>query len=89
MLRGVESTTIRLSRQLHDRLAQRAKAEQTTLAGAIEHALDAEENAKFWSRAAATMGSRDAQHPARRESDDLPGTLRDGLDPAETWDDIW
>ena len=85
----MESTTIRLSRQLHERLARRAKAEHTTLAGAIEHALDAEEAAEFWSRAAATMGSPDAQRAARTESDDLSGTLRDGLDPAETWDDVW
>lgn len=85
----MESTTIRLSRQLHDRLSQRAKAEHTTMAGAIEHALDAEENARFWSEAAATMGSSDAQRTARGDSEKLPGTLKDGLDPAESWDDIW
>ena len=85
----MESTTIRLSRQLHERLARRAEAEHTTLAGAIEHALDAEETAEFWARAAATMGSPNALHAARSESHDLSGTLRDGLDPTESWDEVW
>lgn len=85
----MESTTIRLSRQLHERLARRAKVDHTTLSGAIEHALDAQEAAEFWARAAATMGSLNAQHASRSESEELTGTLRDGLDPAETWDDVW
>ncbi|MGL4174965.1 MAG: hypothetical protein ACRCSN_02720 [Dermatophilaceae bacterium] len=83
------STTIRLSRQLHERLAQRAKADHLTLAGAIERALDVEENAEFWSRAAETMGSADSRPMTPAVSSDLAGTLKDGLDPDESWDDVW
>ncbi|MGL5930259.1 MAG: hypothetical protein ACRCY8_15105 [Dermatophilaceae bacterium] len=83
------STTIRLSRQLHERLAQRAKADHLTLAGAIERALDVEENAKFWSRAAETMGSPNSRPMGLAVSSDLAGTLKDGLDPDESWDDVW
>jgi predicted transcriptional regulator len=85
----MSSTTVRLSRELHERLTRRAKAEHTTLAGAIERALDVQERGEFWARAATTMGSADAQRVAQAESARLAGTLRDGLDPGETWDDVW
>ena len=83
------STTVRLSRELHERLARRARADQTTLAGAIERALDVQEREEFWSRAAATMGSAEVQRRERAEAQQLSGTLKDGLDPDETWDDVW
>ena len=85
----MDSTTIRLSRQLHDRLARRAKAAGTTLAGVIERALDDEERSQFWSQAAATMGSAQARRTMQADAAAMNGTLRDGLDPAETWDDVW
>ena len=58
------------------------------MAGAIEHALDAEENAAFWLRAAETMGASTTP-PDRRDDTSLTGTLKDGLDPEENWDDVW
>ena len=41
-------TTIKVPRHLRDRLAQRARASHTTLAGALEQALDAAEEQEFW-----------------------------------------
>ncbi len=84
------STTIRVPRELHDRLAQHADRAGTTLAGAIAQALDAEDRAAFWSAAAAVMagvGSPPAAPSTGAES--LNGTLKDGLDPAESWADVW
>ncbi|MGL5818788.1 MAG: hypothetical protein ACRCYR_14570 [Phycicoccus sp.] len=85
----MQSTTIRLSRDLHERLARRARADHLTLAGAIERALDVEETAEFWSRAAETMGSPGTRPVAPAAPLDLAGTLKDGLDPDESWDDVW
>jgi predicted transcriptional regulator len=85
----VSSTTVRLSRQLHERLARRAEAEHTTLAGVIEHALDVQEREEFWAQAAITLGSAEAHQVAQAESVRMAGTLRDGLDLGETWDDVW
>lgn len=78
------TTTIRVPRELHERLARRAASEGTTLAGAIQHALDVEERADFWERAQATMGTPELLADAR----DLAGSLTDGLDPDERWDDV-
>lgn len=82
------STTIRVSRQLHDRLAKRAASRQTSLAEAIEHALDTEERADFWADVEATMGSAGSQAAIRVDTEALSGTLMDGLDPDERWDDV-
>lgn len=82
------STTIRVSRQLHDRLAKRAASRHTTLAEAIEHAIDAEERAEFWANVEATMGTANAQAAIRVDTEALAGTLKDGLDPDERWDDV-
>jgi predicted transcriptional regulator len=85
----MSTTTVRLSRQLHDRLSLRARAGHTTLAGVIEQALDVAEREEFWSRAAATMGSAAGKADLRTDSSALSGSLKDGLDPDETWDDVW
>lgn len=42
------STTIKVPRSLRDRLAERARQQGTTLAGAIEDALDASDEQRFW-----------------------------------------
>lgn len=42
------STTIKVSAALHSRLARRAHQAGTTLAGALEQALDAAEAQEFW-----------------------------------------
>ena len=59
------------------------------MAGAIEQALDVAEREEFWAQAAATMASAGGQGGSSNRVDDLPGTLRDGLDPNETWEDVW
>lgn len=82
------TTTIRVSRELHDRLAKHAAIEGTTLAGAIERALDAEEQAAFWAEARATMGTARAIATIRVDTNELAGSLKDGLDPDERWDDV-
>jgi predicted transcriptional regulator len=82
------TTTIRVSRELHDRLAKRAAEQGTTLAGSIEHALDAEERAAFWAKVEATMGTVESRAAIRVDSEALSGTLKDGLDPDERWDDV-
>ncbi len=42
------STTIKVSAALHDRLAARARERRTTLAGAVEQALDESDEQEFW-----------------------------------------
>lgn len=44
----MQGTTIRVSKELRDRLQERARAEGVTLAGAIERALDASDERHFW-----------------------------------------
>ncbi|UJP40363.1 hypothetical protein [Cellulomonas palmilytica] len=70
-------TTIRVPRPLYDRLAQRARASNTTLAVALEHALDAADEQDFW--AAVRVSNRHA------DADTLASVaLRDNLDePAD------
>ncbi len=41
-------TTIKVSRELRDRIALRASAQRTTLAGAIERALEDSDEQRFW-----------------------------------------
>lgn len=82
------TTTIRVSRALHERLAKHAAARNVSLAAAIEQALDAEEDASFWAEAQATMGTPQALTSIRKDTAELGGTLRDGLDPDERWDDV-
>jgi predicted transcriptional regulator len=42
------STTIKVPRELRDRLTARAEAQGTTLAGAIRNALEASDEEQFW-----------------------------------------
>lgn len=80
------STTIKVPTELRDRLAELARREDTTLAGAIARSLDAAETAEFWARVASTMSVRPR---VAADAGQLDGTLSDGLDPAESWDDVW
>jgi len=89
MLFDVPSTTIKVPVELRDRLAALAIREKTTLAGAITRALDAAESDAFWADVASTMGTPDAGSPASSDAEQLSGSLTDGLDPDETWDDVW
>lgn len=81
------TTTIRVPIELRDRLAERAAAHNTSLAEAIAHALEAEERAAFWAEAQATMGGRNIA-AIRVDTAALAGTMKDGLDPDERWDDV-
>lgn len=77
-------TTIKVPVELRNRLAEIARREDTTLAGAISRMLDAAEEAAFWRQAAETMSIPAAMADAVA----FQGTLIDGLDPDERWDDV-
>ena len=85
----MRTTTIKVPVELRDRLAARAESEHLTLAEAIRRALDAAEEAAFWTGVAATMGAPAATPAPQVEAEELRGTLADGLDPTESWDDVW
>lgn len=82
-------TTIKVSVELRDRIAALAEREQTTLAGAIARSLDAAADAEFWAGVARTMGEPDSRARGAIEAEQFAGDLTDGLDPDETWDDVW
>lgn len=79
----MSSTTIKVPKELRDRLATLAGQQHTTLAGVVENALDAVEESAFWSGVAAAMGGR----PFTEATGDA--SLTEGLDPDESWDDVW
>lgn len=83
------STTIKVPRELRDRLAVRAQAQQTTLAGAIERALDASDEQRFWDsviaeHAALTRVERETSRAAGG-TDDLADTSDDHLSERGEW----
>jgi predicted transcriptional regulator len=82
------STTIKVPTELRDRLAELAKREHTTLAGAIARSLDRAEAAAFWEDVRATMNGVDAQAAASGDVERFAGALTDGLDPDEDWTGI-
>lgn len=81
------ATTIKVPAELRDRLAERARKEHTTLAGAIEHTLNVAEAAAFWDEVRATMGTDEAQRAIDRDAETMSGASSDGLEP-EDWSDI-
>jgi hypothetical protein len=83
------STTIKVPVELRDRLASLASRESTTLAGAIARSLDAADTAAFWADVGRTMGASDAGSAASSDVEQLSGSLTAGLDPDETWEDVW
>ncbi len=86
---SMPSTTIKVPVELRDRLAALAARESTTLAGAIARSLDAAETASFWTDVARTMGGPSDGSTASSGVEQFSGSLTDGLDPTETWDDVW
>jgi predicted transcriptional regulator len=82
------STTIKVPTELRDRLAELAKREHTTLAGAIARSLDRAETAAFWEEVRGTMSGAVAQALATDDAERLASTLTDGLDPDEDWTDV-
>lgn len=83
----MRSTTIKVPVELRDRLAEIARDQGTTLAGAIARTLDVNADAQFWSEVSATMGNAAGHLRAAAEQDGA--TLTDGLDPDEDWSDVW
>jgi len=88
ILAGMATTTIKVPVELRDRLASLASRDNTTLAGAIARSLDAAETAAFWADVARTMDAPGGS-AASSDVEQLSGSLTDGLDPEETWDDVW
>ena len=72
------STTIKVSADLHDKLADLARQRGTTLSGAIAYSLEAVEEAQFWHGLDAAMSAQPPQTPVC--------AVRDLLDPDDHWD---
>jgi predicted transcriptional regulator len=82
------ATTIRVSRELHERLSARARDEHVTLAEVIEHALDRQERAEFWNEVRRTMVAPEPRARIAQEAEAFGPAQRDGLGDDESWDDI-
>lgn len=82
-----DMTTIKVPIELRDRISKLARSQHTTMAGAVERALDAAETEAFWAEVRATMGTPEARADLRLETESLSGTLKDGLE-SEDWSDI-
>lgn len=68
------TTTIKVSRSLRDRIAERARVQGVTMAGAIEAALDASDEQRFWDAVRAEHAALTAEERAeytRAVADDL------------------
>ena len=89
ILTGMPSTTIKVPVELRDRLAALARRDNTSLAGAITASLDSAESAAFWTDVVRTMSTTGVGSPIAFDVEQLSGSLADGLDPDESWDDVW
>jgi len=76
--------TVKVTDDLHGRLTRLAASEGLTIGGVISRSLDAWADSQFWAAVERTMTPSSLQTSAQQ----MAGTLRDGLDPDETWDDI-
>ncbi|RIQ26079.1 hypothetical protein [Jiangella rhizosphaerae] len=74
------TTTIKVPRALHQRLAERARRERVTLATAIEHALDEADERSFWLAVRAEHAAMSDEERAEYESS---ATLGDNLDDGD------
>lgn len=72
-----ESTSIRVPKHLRDRLAEHARRSRTTLAGALEQALDQAEAQDFWAAVRADHSRSAAPVPPGEQSGSH--ALRDNL----------
>jgi predicted transcriptional regulator len=83
-------TTIKVPRALRDRISRRAKREHTTLAAAIERALDEAEELEFWREVRRHNAELSADE---RRAHTVDGALGDDLadpdDDALTAEDAW
>lgn len=75
------TTTIKVPRELRDRLSALARSQHTTLAGAITRILDEVDEQAFW---AAIRADHAALTAEQREDHSFDATLADDLaDPAD------
>ena len=75
------TTTIKVPRELRDRLSALARSQHTTLAGAITHILDEADEQAFWAAIRADHALLTAE---QREESAFDATLADDLaDPAD------
>lgn len=58
------------------------------MAAVIAHALEVAETAAFWEDVRSTMGSGAAHAAVAWDVETVAGSLADGLDPDEDWNDI-
>lgn len=70
--------------ELRDRISRLARSQHTTMAGAVERAIDVAETEAFWAEFRATMLTPEARADILRETEELEGTIGDGLEP-EDW----
>lgn len=83
-------TTIKVPRALRDRISRRAKREHTTLAAAIERALDEAEELEFWQEVRRYHASlSDEDRRAYLADRTLTDDLADPDDDALTAEDAW
>lgn len=83
------ATTIKVPRELRDRIALRASAQKTTLAGAIERALDDSDEQRFWADVRreheALSGAERARYARSGTRDDLRDADDDKLSENDGW----
>jgi predicted transcriptional regulator len=83
-----DSTTIKVPRALRDRLAVRARQQHSTLAAAIETALDASEEREFWTRVRSENAAlTDEERRVRLHGPAAADNLRNPVDDALSEDD--
>lgn len=82
------TTTLKVPVELRDRLAEKARRHGTTLAGAIAHALEADDEREFWDEVQETMCAPAAREELMAEAERFAGTHMDGVDSAEDWSDV-
>ena len=76
--------TVKVASDVHSRLVHLASERGTTIGSVISRSLDVLEESEFWAAVEHTMVATRAP----TQADEFAGTLMDGLDPAETWEDI-
>jgi hypothetical protein len=77
---------MRIPVSLHDRLARRAEAADSTLAGALRQVLDSAEETEFWAELDRTMAKPEALGATAAELQVWQRTVRDGLDEEGEFD---
>lgn len=74
------TTTIKVSRSLRDRIAERARVQGVTMAVAIEAALDASDEQRFWDAVRAEHAALTAEERSEYASTGVADDLADAAD---------